>query len=62
MTELKPEVNYKIGMFAVTLTRHGVLVVTSTNMMIMTPHSECSIMLTDSPGVAPKMAQPMNLN
>ena len=32
------------------------------NMMIMTPHSESSIMLTDSPGVAPKMAQPVNLN
>lgn len=62
MKNLEPEVNYKLGEFAVTLTKHGVLVITSADMMILTPHSEQSVMMTSSPAVAPKMAYPVNLN
>lgn len=62
MKNLEPEVSYKLGEFAVMLTRHGVLVVTSTDLMMLTPHSEQSVMMANSPGVTPKKAHPVNLN
>ncbi len=62
MKNLEPEVNYKIGDFAVTLTKHGVLVITSQDLLMLTPFTEQSVMMTNSPGVAPRMAQPVNLN
>lgn len=62
MKNLEPEVNYKLGDFAVTLTKHGVLVVTSTDMMMLTPFTEQSVMMTNSQGVAPVIPRNVNLN